>query len=148
MSPVSCHMSHISCLTSPVSCLMSTVSTFEAKLFFSETTEAKHYFSETKQNLRSETKRNEAKLLICGFAKLKRNRFCFAKFRFEAKLFKKRYWDTLRVTQTGSCSFPLTVGTYFGSASVIMRIRIRVSIFLYLDPGPTGGGSPKNYKKI
>ena len=46
---------------------------FEAKLFYSETTEAKRFFSETKRNLRSETKRNEAKLLICGFAKLKRN---------------------------------------------------------------------------
>ena len=49
------------------------------------------YFSETKRNLRSKMKRN----FFCGFAKLKRNCFCFTKFCFKAKFFLKRNWDTL-----------------------------------------------------
>ena len=61
--------------------------TTEAKLFFkSETSVTKRFLSKTKQNF------------FCGFAKLKRNEakmFLFAKFRFEAKFFLKRIWDTL-----------------------------------------------------
>ena len=99
MSPVSCHMSHISCLTSPVSCLMSTVSTFEAKLFFIAKLPKRNTFlakrSETYEAKRSETKRNFWFVVSRNWSETKRNRFCFAKFRFEAKHFLKRNWDTL-----------------------------------------------------
>ena len=45
-------------------------------------------------------KRSETFFVVSrNWSETKRNCFCFAKFRFEAKLFLKRNWDTLSLTR-------------------------------------------------
>ena len=71
--------------------------TFEAKKL--KQNEAKNQClkkqSESKRAKGSETKRKFSFLVSQNQAKRKRNSFCFALFRFEAKKNKKRKWDTL-----------------------------------------------------
>ena len=119
MSHVSCLLSHFSCLTSLVSCniscLMSHAShllshvpcllshvyclNFWSETFFLAKLPKRNTFlakrSETYEAKRSETKRNFWFVVSRNWSETKRNRFCFAKFRFEAKHFLKRNWDTL-----------------------------------------------------
>ena len=61
--------------------------------------------SETYEAKQSETKRNFIFVVSRNWSETKRNCFCFAKFRFEAKFFLKRNWDTLSCTRPGCFYF-------------------------------------------
>ena len=98
MSPVSRILSHVSCLrnsyyySSSSSFSSSSYSYFKLKrnFFLAKLPKRNAFLAK-----RSETKRNFWFVVSRNWSETKRNCFCFAKFRFEAKLFLKRNWDTL-----------------------------------------------------